>query len=159
MEKTQKFPRKTGSISPLSLILFSDLQSCAALFPWSPLIWIVSGGIGAGLGYLIGDTCFAVNSATGALFAANATNIVGNFTSKTWNTVRDSATNTWNTLEDSATWNTVEDSATNALNTVGDFATNTWNNVANAGQALEPTFLVILGVGITLTFLVMLRRE
>ena len=139
---------KTGSISPLSLILFSDVQSCAALFPWSPLIWIVSGGIGAGLGYLIGDTCFAANSDIGALFAANATNIVG----ETWNTLRKSCY--------SAAWNTtVSDSATNALNTVGDFATNTWNNVANAGQALEPTFLVILGVGITLTFLVMLRRE
>ena len=57
---------------------FSDLQSCAARFPWSPLIWLVPGGICGGLGYFIGDTFFAVDAAnttiSNALLAyANAT--------------------------------------------------------------------------------------
>ena len=70
---------------------FSDVQSCAALFPWSPLLWLVSGGIGAGLGYLIGDTFFATNAATAtALVAsANATNAIGDFAANATDVARD----------------------------------------------------------------------
>ena len=117
------------------------MQSCAALFPWSPLLWLVSGGIGAGLGYLIGDTFFATNATTTALFAAaNATNIIGhfdtNFTANGTNRVGDLAANATNTIGDFDTnftangtnlgTNRIGDFAANATNTIGDFSADAW---------------------------------
>ena len=40
----------------------SGLQSCGATFPWSPLAYLILGGVGAGGGYYIGDTYFTSNS-------------------------------------------------------------------------------------------------
>ena len=112
----------------------------------------MSGGIGAGLGYLIGDTFFATNATTTALFAANATSIIGdfatNFTANGTNMVGDFAANATNIIGD-----LTED----AWDAFEDFGTNTWNTVSNAvsaAQAPEPT-LGILCVGIILSVLIM----
>ena len=45
-----------------TIATFSDLQSCGATFSWGPLAYLILGGSGAGLGYIIGDTYFTSNS-------------------------------------------------------------------------------------------------